>query len=147
MSDTTKTPRAHAAMAARFMADDSLKCWLWNGDEWVLAASPMWYAESIYHVGHKKPTAQPKRKVTIAGITFDAPETEAPKVGAKYWLVDMDRTNSTVWSGIQIERRWLAAGMIHLDKESALLHAQALRELNRQLCGLVELLRKEDSND
>lgn len=147
MSETTKTPRLHAEMASRYMADDSLKCWLWNGDEWELAASPMWYAESIYHVGHEKPTAPPKRKVTMAGITFDAPETEAPKVGMKYWLIDIDRANSMVWSGSPVEQRWLAAGLAHLDYENARLHTQALIKLNRQLCGMGELLRKEDSND
>lgn len=138
MSETTKTPRVHAELAARYMTDDSLKCWLWNGDEWELAASPMWYAESIYHVGHEKPTAPPKRKVTIAGITFDAPETEAPKVGTKYWVVKFVTTSACLqrWNDDPYDHRWLANGLIHLDEENAILHAQALRELNRQLCGL-----------
>lgn len=138
MSETTKTPRLHAEMASRYMADDSLKCWLWNGNEWAFAAVPMWFAESIYHVGHKKPTAPPKRKVTMAGITFDAPETEAPKVGMKYWLIDIDRANSMVWSGSPVEQRWLAAGLAHLDYENARLHTQALIKLNRQLCGMED---------
>ena len=149
MSDTVKTPRAHAELAARYMSDSSLKCWLWDpsAEQWDLRRYPVWHEDVIYHVGHEKPTAPPKRKVTIAGITFDAPETEAPKVGTKYWLVDMDRAISIRWRGIQIERQWLTSGMIHLDKESACLHSQALNELNRQLCGMEELLRKEASND
>lgn len=138
MSETTKTPRAHAELAARYMSDSSLKCWSWvpSAKRWVESDLPTWHEDLIYHVGHEKPTAPPKRKVTMAGITFNAPETEAPKVGAKYWVVDMDRATSTVWSGIQIERQWLTAGMIHLDKESACLHAKALSKLNRQLCGM-----------
>lgn len=134
MSETTKTPRAHAEMAARFMADSSLKCWVWGVTSkcWLEHRAPEWHAHLSYHVGHEAPTEPPKRKVTMAGITFDAPETEAPKVGAKYWLEDVELT----WSGDQVEHRWLANGLIHLDRENARLHAQARRELNRQLCGL-----------
>lgn len=93
MSETTKTPRAHSELAARFMADSSLKCWAWMPSEklWAENVCPTWHYNVAYHVGHEKPTAPPKRKVTIAGIAFDAPETEAPKVGAKYWLVFMKR--------------------------------------------------------
>ena len=143
MSETTKTPRAHAELAARFMADSSLKCWLWNPNagQWDLCQHPVWRENLIYHVGHEVPTAPPKppkRKVTIAGITFDAPETEAPKVGAKYWVEGVESTYEFEWSGRPVERRWLAAGMIHLDEENARLHAQALRELNRQLCGMED---------
>lgn len=138
MSDTTKTPRLHAEMASRYMADDSLKCWLWNGDEWVLAALPMWYAESIYHVGHEKPTAPPKRKVTMAGITFDAPETDELALGAEYWLVQFCATCARLhrWSNDPYDHRWLANGLVHLDEENARLHAQAMNKLNRQLCGM-----------
>ena len=141
MSDTTKTPRAHAVLAALYMADSSLKCWSWSADaeQWAFRQRPIWHEDMIYHVGHEKPTAPPKppkRKVTIAGITFDAPETEAPKLGAKCWVTNLETTYYFEWSGGQVERRWLAAGRVHLDKENARLHAQALRELNRQLCGL-----------
>ena len=65
----------------------------------------------------------------MAGITFNAPETEAPKLGAKYWLDNVELT----WSGEQVEQRWLANGLIHLDMENARLHAQALRKLNQEL--------------
>ena len=132
---TTTTPRPHAEMASRYMADDSLKCWLWNGDEWALAAVPMWYAETIYHVGHESPTAPPKRKITIAGITFDAPETDELVLGAEYWLVNFCTPSASLqlWNDDQYDHRWLANGLIHLDKENANLHAQALRKLNQEL--------------
>ena len=140
MNDTTKTPRAHAEMAARFMADSSLKCWAWAVDagRWVENERPRWYENLAYHVGHEKPTAPPKRKVTLAGITFNAPETEAPKVGARYWLANVESTVEFAWNGNLIDQQWLAAGLIHLDRENARLHAQALRELNRQLCGMED---------
>lgn len=56
----------------------------------------------------------------------------------KYWLIDIDRANSMVWSGSPVEQRWLAAGLAHLDYENARLHTQALIKLNRQLCGLED---------
>ena len=137
MSETTKTPRVRAEMAARFMADSSLKCWLWmpSAKLWVENEYPNWHENLTYHVGHEKPTKPPKRKVTVAGITFNAPETEAPKLGAKCWVTNLETTYYFEWSGSQVERRWLAAGRVHLDKENARLHAQALNKHNRQLCG------------
>ena len=62
MSETTKTPRAHAEMAARFMADSSLKCWLWmpSAKLWVESERPNWHENLIYHVGHERPTEPPK---------------------------------------------------------------------------------------
>lgn len=141
MSDTTKTPRAHADLAIKFYSDSKMKCWYWSEklQTWIVVGKPGWYACEIYEVSEYRPPHKPKKRVTIAGITFDAPETEAPKVGTKYWLVDMDRAISIRWRGIQIERRWLTSGMIHLDKESACLHSQALSKLNRQLCGLEDV--------
>ena len=137
MSETTKTPRAHAELAARFMADGSLKCWMWKQDKklWVENERPTWHDGLAYHVGHEKPTAPPKRKVTIAGITFDAPETDELALGAEYWLVKFCTPGASLqrWNDDQYDHRWLANGLIHLDEENANLHAQALRKLNQEL--------------
>lgn len=132
---TTTTPRPHAEMAARFMADDSLKCWLWNGDEWALAALPMWYAETIYHVGHESPTAPPKRKITIAGITFDEPETDAPNHGCAVYQPNAADGLACrfMWTASLANRELLAGRFVHLDADNARLHAQALRKLNQEL--------------
>ena len=142
MSETTKTPRAHAEMAARFMTDGSLKCWLWmpSAKLWVEEERPNWHEDMTHHVGHEAPTKPPKRKVTMAGITFDAPETEAPKVGAEYWLAQFGASGASLqrWNDDPYDHRWLANGLVHLDEENAILHFQALRELNRQLCGVED---------
>ncbi len=142
MNDTTQTPRAHAAMAARFMADSSLMCWQWdsNAVRWDLHQYPNWHEYLIYHVGHEVPTDPPKRKVTIAGITFDAPETKDPELDTEYWLVwpVNGDVSLQVWHEDSFDQRWLGNGLVHLDKENASLHAQALNKLNRQLCGLED---------
>lgn len=141
MSETTKTPRVHAELAARYMTDDSLKCWSWKQDEklWVERIYPTWLYNLAYHVGHEKPTAPPKRKVTMAGITFNAPETEALELRTEYWLVRPGETFSQRWNDDSFDHRWLANGMVHLDKENARLHTQALIKLNRQLCGMGDV--------
>ena len=140
MSETTKTPRAHAEMAARFMADSSLKCWAWvpSTKLWVENERPIWLDNLIYHVGHEKPTAPPKRKVTIAGITFDAPETDELAQKTEYWLVRFGEVFLQFWDDDSFDKRWLGNGLVHLDEENARLHAQALLELNRQLCGMED---------
>ena len=140
MSETTKTPRPHAEMAAQFMADSSLKCWAWAVDarRWVENERPRWYENLVYHVAHEKPTAPPKRRVTLAGITFNAPEVEPPEVGAKCWAVNVESVYHFEWGGSPAEQQWLAAGQVQLDEENAHLHALALRELNRQLCGMED---------
>ena len=67
MSETTKTPRAHAEMAARFMADSSLKCWAWAVDarRWVENERLRWYENLVYHVGHKKPPGDVTLQVNL----------------------------------------------------------------------------------
>ena len=137
ISETTKTPRAHADLAIRFYSDSRMKCWRWYADgTWDEILHPTWYESQIYAVGETEPTYKPKKQVTMAGITFDAPETEAPKVGAKCWVVDVESAYHFEWGGGPAEQQWLAAGQVQLDEENARLHALALRELNRQLCGM-----------
>lgn len=134
------TPRAHADLAIKFYSDSKMKCWYWSekSQTWVVVGKPGWEACEIYEVSEHRPTHKPKKRVTIAGVTFDAPETDELALGAEYWLVDIDRANSIVWNGGQIERRWLADGLVHDCYENACLHAKALRKLNRQLCGLED---------
>lgn len=134
-------PRKHADMAVQYMTDASLKCWLWNGDEWALAAIPTWYAETIYYVGHEAPTEPPKRKITIAGIEFDAPETEAPNADKVFWTFGGATTPYVwrkMWGNSPSDFYKLRNGFVHTTREAAELHSEALTKLNRQLCGLED---------
>ena len=87
-----------------------------------------------------RPTHKPKKRVTMAGITFAAPETDELALGAEYWVVQFGATSACLqrWNDDPYDHRWLATGLIHLDEENAILHFQALRELNRQLCGMED---------
>ena len=137
MSDTTKTPRAHADLAIKFYSDSKMKCWYWSekSQTWVVVGKPGWEACEIYEVSEYRPPHKPKKRVTIAGITFDAPETDGLALGAEYWLVKFCTTSASLqrWNDDQYDHRWLANGLIHLDEENANLHAQALRKLNQEL--------------
>ena len=132
--------RPHAELAIKFYSDTKMKCWVWDEDSrrWLDIGKPAWNVIRIYEVSETKPTKPPKKRVTMAGITFNAPETETPNMGARYWLANVESTVEFAWNGNLIDQQWLAAGLIHLDRENARLHAQALRELNRQLCGMED---------
>ena len=132
--------RAHAELAIKFYSDSKMKCWYWNekSQTWLLAANPGWFDGKIYEVSETKPTRTPKRKVTMAGITFDAPETEAPARKTGYWLAQCGDVFHQRWNDAPLDKQWLGRGLIHLDEENARLHAEALRKLNRQLCGMED---------
>lgn len=55
------TPRAHADLCARFMADSNMKCWAWSKYHkiWLIANHPEWQANSYYHIGFTTPTQPP----------------------------------------------------------------------------------------
>ena len=134
-------PRKHADMAAKYMADGSLQCWLWEDDtkRWRLTVAPAWRKWLYYYVGHEAPTEPPKRQITIAGITFDAPETEVPNTGEEYctFTVRGSRVNTWKerWSSNVVDLERLRNGFVHTTHKAAELHGEALVKLNRQLCG------------
>lgn len=62
------TPRLNAELAARYFADDTLKCWVRNkgsNDDWSLSCAPSFNASHIeYYVGHEPPPPD-KRTITL----------------------------------------------------------------------------------
>ena len=142
-SMTTTTPRPHAEMAARYMSDDSLKCFAWNEPykQWCTVDEPCWQGHLTYHVGHEAPTAPPKRQITVAGITFDEPETEAPIAYSEFWTFSASGTQCVwkmIWVNAESDFERLRNGLVHTTQEAAALHSEALVKLNRQLCGMED---------
>ena len=131
--------RAHAELATKYFADSELKCWQWNTDvaRWELIQYPYWHMHRIYHVGYRPPTSPPKRKVTLAGITFHAPETKALEPGTRYWFPDTValafKTSTNSWKDDDFDKHLLARGFVHLNQEDAFLHAEALIKVNKEL--------------
>ena len=139
MRETTKIPRVHAKLAIKFYSDSKMKCWFWDKktQTWLHANSPGWFDGKIYEVSETEPTHKPKKKVTVAGITFSAPETEAPGVNTRYWNPDTIavsvKTFTNCWKGDEFDRHLLERGFVHLKKEDAKLHAEALIKLSKEL--------------
>ena len=143
MSDTTKTPRAHADLAIKFYSDSKMKCWYWSekSQTWVVVGKPGWEACEIYEVSEYRPPHKPKKRVTIAGITFDAPETEAPIAYSEFWTFSEAGSRSvwkSIWVNAETDFKRLRNGLVHTTQEAAALHSEALVKLNRQLCGMED---------
>ena len=134
--------RPHAELAAKYFADSELKCWVWvkpvdeNGF-WEKVDMPKWSPSEIYEVGEFKPTHTPKRKVTLAGITFNAPESVAPEVNTRYWIPQPETVGAGAcecrWTCSEFSRECLKNGFVHLKEEDAKLHAEALIKLSKEL--------------
>ena len=83
-----------------------------------------------------KPTPQRRLSVTLANgevVSWPEPVREALKDGREYWAVHYDGVVSDVtWAGDTIDEFVLAFGNVHLTREAAQEHADALRKINTQ---------------
>lgn len=128
----------HFDLIVKYYADMTQKLWFQancQGDYELLDAgeSHTFYEFNNYHIGENPP----KRRITMAGIEFDAPEMVAPKVGDKYYLVDITAdisANFIVWDGAPCELEWLKNGLVHINYDSYIQHSRALIALNKELC-------------
>ena len=92
-------PRPRADLAARYFADDTLKCWVRNkgsNDDWRLSYAPSFNASHIeYYVGHEPPPP-PKRYIglTVNGWECVLPEPlkAAPKHDQLVFYISDDGT-------------------------------------------------------
>lgn len=83
-----------------------------------------------------KPKSQRRISVTLANgevISWPEPVREELKVDREYWFVESDGTVSKLWwSGHRLDKDHLAFGNVHLTREAAQEHADALRKINTQ---------------
>ena len=82
---------------------------------------PEWHENFEYR---RKP-----KTITVNGIEVPEPIREEPKVGEKYFLVDLASptlVNDYPWSGHRYATEWLNKGLVHLTEEAAIAHAKAL---------------------
>ncbi len=76
------------------------------------------------------------KTVAINNIEVPCPVREKLKVGDKYWIPDVKCPDgylydSDTWDGYVLDMSRLKAGVIHLTKESAIAHAEALLSFTR----------------
>lgn len=95
-------PRPHAELAARYFADDTMKCWTRgnNSKQWWPNHTPDFSANLEYHVGHEPPPITRTITLTVNGRKWVLPEPlrEHPNEGATYWSAD--------WMGQLWFARW-----------------------------------------
>ncbi|MDO4441357.1 MAG: hypothetical protein Q4B81_04165 [Moraxella sp.] len=74
-----------------------------------------------------------KETITIGDVSFPKPESSPPKQGTKYWAVSITAhyiPPLRIWEDDNIDKSYLAHGLVHLSKENAIAHAKALIELS-----------------
>ena len=75
-----------------------------------------------------------KHKLELAGYTFDAPLTEAPKPGERVYTIDLYGGGLAItWAESQQEVEALKNGLLHWSWRSSIDHGKALAEINRKL--------------
>lgn len=69
------------------------------------------------------------KQIRVNGVLVPAPETETPNYGQAVYLAwprSDDLFVDICWSGAQLHRHWLAAGLVYLRAEDAAARAKAM---------------------
>lgn len=72
--------------------------------------------------------------INIGGFEVPKPVTDELEKGQRFWVVeltDSDLVSGTAWDDHAFDRRMLKLGLIHLTKEAAQTHAQALIDITK----------------
>jgi hypothetical protein len=73
------------------------------------------------------------RTITINGVEVPEPEREPLSFGQEYWRVWVSGCKAADyhWAGLTYELRWIENGLIHLSKENAEAHINAIIRANK----------------
>lgn len=134
----TPIAHPHAALMALYAQDAAETFEPWRRWENRNAGTP--WAEWSAQVDHPEwnPALQYRRKPKTLRIgEFDVPEPWRMPLesGQKYYAVNFGVDNSVAffpWAGDGCDFRFLEAGVLHLTREAAELHARALISLTEQ---------------
>lgn len=77
--------------------------------------------------------AKPQAFININGFKVPEPMREVPGNGTRYYVVDLCGGGPSLyrWDGGEIDREWLALGILHFTKEAAVAHRDALLSLTQ----------------
>ena len=122
-------PHPHAALMLLYAQDaaETDKPW----ERWEFKGSdngfngclkhPEWREDFEYR---RKP-----KTITVKGIEVPEPIREEPKVGEKFFLVNLASFtlfDFSSWTGDKYDQQWLNKGLLHFTEEAAIAHAKAL---------------------
>lgn len=126
----------HAELMAQYAQDaaETDKPWeRWEryhdfAGKWVsLTGNPSWYNAAQYR---RKP-----KVILINGFEVPEPVREPLKHETVYFTPSITRVNGAdchTWDGGKYDNSWLSRGLIHLTKEAATLHAEALLSFTKK---------------
>ena len=123
----------HADSLALY-AQDAAECeepWLrWQfecEDSWYDCTIPVAFSPDIKY--RRKP-----KTILINGFEVPEPVREPLEEGQEYWLVELSTVEKTpvAWTMHTLDRQWLDAGLIHLTKEAAQTHIDALLSFTKR---------------
>lgn len=121
----------HAELMAQYAEDAKQhdEPWkLWQHDAsgtWIDCVShPGWCSDSQYR--HKP------RSIVIGDIEVPEP-CKFPAYGQEYFVPDVGTSSSTrrTWTHTRLDKHLLESNLVHLDQQSAALHAKALIEVSK----------------
>lgn len=84
-------------------------------------------SESETHVGDRTFCWRVSDEWVTFTATFPKPETKVPALGTIYWRPGYDTlVYQEHWDNLSFDKAMLAAGLVHLDKDAAKIHAAAI---------------------
>ena len=106
---------------------------------WVKAVPPSWRVADLLTTPASfriKPTPARRLSVTLAngeGASWPEPVREALEGGAEYFIVNQyGQVIKVIWASDHFDADYLAFGNVHLTREAAQEHADALRRISTQ---------------
>lgn len=66
------------------------------------------------------------RTININGFEVPEPLRSVPAYGTSYFIIDLPDVEDMTWTNVPDEYQWLKAGIIHLTREAAEKHLEAL---------------------
>jgi hypothetical protein len=91
---------------------------------WRETVAPTWGTQNEYRF---KP-AEPKKYIVVNGVNVPEPVREPLRDGQEYWVASTGFTEARIysWYDSVSEIRWLSLGLIHLTREAAQAHIDAM---------------------
>lgn len=132
--ETLSKRHRHADLMIQYANDCTLPVWVRCAKDecWLSSESPAWYEDYEYAIG-EKPKDVKLMKYPNGTIEFYAPESKEPKKNTRVYYIDFNKVSTETWNGSMWCEIALAKGIVHLTRENAELHQEALMEFHTNL--------------
>lgn len=99
--------------------------WLDSIGRWIELTKDM----TFNYIGEYR--LKPKT-ISINGFEVPEPLRSVPAYGTPYFIIDLPHVMSAIWNNHPDEYEWLKAGIIHLTREAAENHLEALLSFTKE---------------